>query len=283
MVSNAELKKNAREQLGGSAHRTPVRELVHLARGHAAAAEPPHVTLGGGKRARERLHTHPATVRVAIEAKVNRRRARAVHNEPLLQRSQRRAHAVELVVEQLHDAVLAVLHHVGVKALQLVGAEHAARHVLVELDHGAFLHHEEVDWSARAHELVVRGKTALLRTRDLGVGARALGVVGLTAHDLGVGGELVGALGRRIAKLVLVTEEQVDVRVEAHLRYLNDAGESLEHTVRARRVRKAEIIQHTLERRRDEEVARARDHLSLVHDVRHGAQAASTSSAAASE
>ena len=43
-------------------------------------------------------------------------------------------HAVELVVEELHDAVLAVLHHVEVQRLELVRGERAGRHVLVNLD-----------------------------------------------------------------------------------------------------------------------------------------------------
>ena len=62
------------------------------------------------------------------------------------------ARAIELVVEELHDAVLAVVHHVGVQVLQLVRAEHAVRRVFVELDDGALLHNREVNGPACVHE-----------------------------------------------------------------------------------------------------------------------------------
>lgn len=89
---------------------------------------------------------------------------------PQLLRSGRDVHAVELVVEELHDAVLAVLHHVAIQALQLVRGEHAARHVLVELDHGRLLHDHEVDRLAGGRLGVAELGVAALEV-DLGVEA----------------------------------------------------------------------------------------------------------------
>ncbi len=181
-------------------------------------------------------------------------------------------HAVQLVVQQLHDAVLAVLHHVAVQVLQLVRAEHAARHVLVELDHRRALHHHEVDRRARAHELVVAREAARGRARDGRVLLAALRVVGLARDHGGVLGELVGPRGARVPELVGVARVQRDRAVEARLRHLNDAAEALEHAVASRWVREREVVQHALQGRRDEEDARARRHLRLVHRVRRGAQ-----------
>ena len=182
-------------------------------------------------------------------------------------------HAVQLVVQQLHDAVLAVLHHVAVQALQLVGREDPRGHVLVELDDRRALHHHEVDRRARAHELVVAREAARCRARDGRVLLAALRVVGLARDHGGVLRELVGPLGARVPELVLLAGVELNRGPEARLRHLHDAAEAREHAVRAVGVREREVVQHALERRRDEEDARACRDLRLVHRVGHRAQA----------
>lgn len=82
----------------------------------------------------------------------------------VLRRGGRDVHVVELVVTELNDSVPAVLHHVAVERFQLVGAEHAPCHMLVELDHGALLHHHEVDRLAGGGLGVADSLSPLLRS-----------------------------------------------------------------------------------------------------------------------
>ncbi len=144
--------------------------------------------------------------------------------------------------------------------------------MLVVLDDRRLLHHHEVDVRARALQLVVVGEPALGGRRHGRVLVAALGVVGLAGIHFGVRGGHVGAGRLLVAELVVVPAEQVDCRVEAHLRHLHDAAEALEHAVGARGVRQREVVQDAAQRRRDEEVAAAGGDLPLVHVVGHGAQ-----------
>ena len=102
--------------------------------------------------------------------------------------------------------------------------------MFVELDHGRFLHHEEVQ-------------------------SLALSILGVT-------------------ELVTVARVQLNLRVKTTLWHLDDLGKARQHVLGKRRVQRRVIIEQTLQRRRDEQVAALARDLLLVHRVGHGAQVA---------
>ena len=152
--------------------------------------------------------------------------------------------------------------------------------MLVELDDGGAFHHHEVDIQAGGGgHLVIGSQVRLRRARHLGVRVRARAhaeaaarVVRLRGVNLGVLGQLVHGGTLLVAEAVVPAAEQVDGGVEPHLRDLHHAGETLHHAVGTVWVGVGEVVQHALERRRDEQDAAARGDLVLVHRAGHGAQ-----------